>query len=273
MAATSNPNAPPFGKWGPQLSPALSRAVASFDVGRGLGKILDLIFDLIDSHRTGMVERHDVKLFFDDLGTIMNEGPQGLPLVMELFFRIVDKNADGKLSLEEAQGLTTYLMEMLACLFTSVVDIVESTLSSQEVMGVGEQMVLNRGQLSPLDTNADGLLSRDEFMAGVDGAPPQVTMVLEMQKGQFEQMFTQMKAVRENIAQAESSFTMGVLMRGMEWMSGGVDEATFLARVVPAYREQIMSSTPQTMAKAMQGFQTLQETPGFNAGPARLHIR
>merc|ERR1719313_1044172 len=93
------------------------------------------------------------------------------------------RNADGKLSLEEAQGLTTYLM----------------------------------------------------------------------------QMFAQMKTCRENLAQAESSFTMGVLMRGMEWMSGGVDEATFLARVVPAFREQIRSNSPQAyLQQAQQGLQQQQ---------------
>merc|ERR550537_587932 len=85
----------PLGPFGPELAPAVERAMSKFDT-TGIVKLLGLFFEIIDKDGSKSLERAEVKDFWDMAGGAMSGG--GMNPIVDLMFAIFDRNKNGKIS-------------------------------------------------------------------------------------------------------------------------------------------------------------------------------
>jgi len=147
----------PFGK-GEALAPACSKALDRFDMS-GVQKICEFAFDFLDADGSGTLEKKELKLIFDDVSDSMEQGDPSL--LIELFFRrIVDKNKDGKLGVEEVQDLVKKVLKIVVCFVTAFIGCFDDMVCSSEVQQVMSELMVQGGRFSDLDTDGDGCISR-----------------------------------------------------------------------------------------------------------------
>merc|ERR1719265_515010 len=103
----------PLGAFGPDLAPALERALQKFDYS-GLDQLLCLVHEIIDKDKNGTVERKEVKKFWDLVGAAQAPSQEGLTDVA-----FADANGDGKISLDEFTGIFEKIIQIVGKLVSA----------------------------------------------------------------------------------------------------------------------------------------------------------
>merc|ERR1719440_1940810 len=113
-----------------------------------------------------------------------------------------------------------------------------------------------------MDVNGDGVISRAEFKSFMeqqhvaDMVAQQLQMLAQM-SGQVPELFDQIKNIRKEYAEQFGGFYNKLFAKAADWAKGGVDEVTFLAAVVPIYKEQLAKEVK--MDKIQESIQQMQE--------------
>merc|ERR1719379_1756719 len=114
-----------------------------------------------------------------------------------------------------------------------------------------------------MDANGDGVISRAEFKSFMqqarvaDGIAEQLQMVAQM-SGQMPELFAQIKEIRNQYAEQFGGFFQKLFAKAAGWAKGGVDEVTFLATVVPIYKEQLAKGAK--IEKINESIQKMQQS-------------
>merc|ERR1719281_1103901 len=120
-----------------------------------------------------------------------------------------------------------------------------------------------------MDANGDGVISKAEFKSFMeqqhvaDMAAQQLQMVAQL-SGQAPELFQQIKEIRKVYAEQFGSFYQKLFAKAAGWAKGGVDEVTFLAAVVPIYKEQLAKGCK--MDKIQESIQQMQKAMTQYAG-------
>jgi len=96
-----------------------------------------------------------------------------------------------------------------------------------------------------VDSDGDGCISRAEVKNFMDDQRGMFMMVAQQalaSAGNTKQQMQVIKQVQQALANAEGDLSLKVMMQSMDWLRGGIDEATFLSKFVPFAREQRNSS-------------------------------
>jgi len=253
---------PLAGPFGPDLLPALERAVSQFDMS-GLTLILSLIHETMDQNRDGTLDRKEVKAFWDLMGgafcsLFMGEG-QIDPA--DIAWALIDQNGDGKVSLDEVTGLVEKIFKIFGALFRSVVETVSFVMTSAEARTVGVQL-LAMSPVMQMDENQDGVISRAEFKqfmenAGVATMAGQMLSQVGVMSSSNCEFSNSIKEMRASLAAGEEGIRSQLMLKAADWFNSGVDEVTFIAQVSPLLKKSI--SQPVDQAKIVKSIQTFQQ--------------
>jgi len=242
--------------------PAALRAVDHLDT-TGLKPLVDMLFRVIDANGNGVLDRNELLVFLSGIESM----PTQPSLVLDYFFALADRNQNGKISLGEAQNLVHVLYELITAIIVIACDVGDSVLNSREVNTMLDDG-LHESLFPMLDTNHDGVISKAEFQnsqelrsgigmlaqvisgSGPMGADPAMQM-------QRQQMIASVKQVRANLATLEQNVGAQFYMQAMDFMKGGVDEATFLSKLVPLMRDELGKTTPNASDTAQASQQLL----------------
>lgn len=223
----------------------IKRAIGDrFDVV--LSKVLEMVFRVMDRNQDGMIDKAEFQEFEGSMKriTAAQDPITGCTALADFYFKVVDKNGDGKISLDEVQDVIHRYVELVSTVVTGCVDIFESVISSPEIAN----QLSNTGivALRPDDPNRDPneILRRAELPELLQGAleagwVEDVFASLAPMLGDRDlkaQLVKLLKLARESLAEFDASFGAQFYVRAMEWFQGGVDEATFVCRVVPMMR-------------------------------------
>lgn len=110
------------------LKPAIQRGVQRLDFGH-MRHLLEMLFRVMDGNKNGKIERAEFEGFFASLqGMAMAPGGQGVnpSSAFDFAFSMVDKNGNGKFSLDEAQEVIDSVTELATTLIASFADVAET---------------------------------------------------------------------------------------------------------------------------------------------------
>lgn len=106
------------------IKPAIQRGVERLDFSH-MRHLLEMLFRVMDGNKNGKIERAEFEAFFSSLsGLVANP-----PAAMDFAFSMVDKNGNGKLSLDEAQEVIDSVTELATMLIASVTDVAETMIN------------------------------------------------------------------------------------------------------------------------------------------------
>lgn len=232
------------------LMPILTRAIQRMDTSH-LRKFLELLFRVLDSNKNNQIERDEFKAVWD-IGSSMDPAR-----ISDLLFRMVDVNENGKISCEEAQMLFTCISEIVSTLLASGTDILDSVVRSPEVTNVIVKAATEMGVGTMTPT-------REQLAEQVTAMAPMIKASLEATPSeQTKQIMDMVQMMRDSMARFEENVGARFYMAAMEFSAGGVDESTFVAKVVPIVLQNVkdelakhdndpiklMSSYPMKQAK------------------------
>lgn len=252
----------PCGPFGPDLRPAFERAVQAFDFS-GLEQLLRLVHETIDADRNGTLEREEVKKLWDLIAAASDRSsPDDLA---NLLWLLLDKDGDGKISLEETTGLLEKLLNMVGALTIAVLTVLDNVITSSEIEAAGAKL-LAMTPLMAADTNNDGVISRSEFKSFMEqtGVAQQVAaMIQQLQTAASQQpaAFKALKDMRQALATGEKKFFTKLCLKAKEWKDGGIDEATFLINTIPIMKDAL--NQPVDLRQAQQAVQKFQASLGL----------
>lgn len=206
-----------------QVMPLLTRAINKMDTSH-LRKFLELLFKVLDSNKNGQIERDEFKAIWD-IGSSMDP-----TRVADLLFRMVDVNENGKISCEEAQVLLTCIAEIVSTLVASSADILDTVVRSPEVT----KIVVTTAQQMGVVPEGVPITTRAQVEEQVVAMAPMIKMQMEATPSeQTKQMVAVAQMLRDSMARFEENVGARFYMAAMEFSQGGVDEPTFIAKVVP----------------------------------------
>jgi len=240
----------------PPLKPAAMPAIERVD-GSHLRGLLEMLFRVIDTNKNGSIDRAEFEKFFNSFGL----GPETREKVQSYLFSMVDKSGNGKIGVDEAQSLLTAILEIISTLIGAAADVAENVLCSAEIGSLLEGQLEASGMLSVVDTNSDGVVSKEEFLTFLSrpGGPLEgLQKFIETDSAERTQFFTQMKQSRDMLAAFESSSQAQIWVKIKELTQGGVDEATFVGKVSSLMREYIENQSNVDADQAMMLKQVLQ---------------
>lgn len=111
------------------MIPVIKRSFDRFDAAH-MRTLLEMLFRVMDGNQNGKIEKAEFEEFFKTIGELfMAPDPEK---VGDFAFKLVDKNGNGKLSLDEAQTLIDSLVEILGTIIASVADVAESIICAPE---------------------------------------------------------------------------------------------------------------------------------------------
>jgi len=205
------------------LMPILTRAITRMDTSH-LKKFLELLFKVLDGNKNNQIERDEFQVIWD-IGTSMDPTK-----VADLLFRMVDLNENGKISCEEAQVLFTCVAEILTTLIASGADILDSVVRSPEVTTLVVKTMMETGSQHPILQSH----TRAQIEEQITAAAPMIKAQLEAAPSdQTKQIMDAVTMLRDSMARFEENVGARFYMAAMEFSAGGVDESTFIAKVVP----------------------------------------
>lgn len=247
----------PMGPYGPEMLPALERAVEKFDMG-GLNHLLSLIHAIVDKDNSGTIEKKEVKKFWDLLAIIqgMSSGRGDPNDLINVAFSVIDRNGDGAISLDEWTGIFENIIQIMGEFIAAGFEAVDRVVTSPEADKIAVSLVA-MSPVMTMDANGDGVIQKEEFKKFMqqqhisEMVAGQLQMLAAMSEGKSE-LFEQMKNMRAEWGKQFGSFYKKLFASAASWAKGGVDEPTFLATVVPIYKEQ--------MSKGAGNFKKLQQS-------------
>jgi Ca2+-binding EF-hand superfamily protein len=206
-----------------EVMPLLTRAINKMDTSH-LRKFLELLFKVLDGNKNGQIERDEFKAIWD-IGSSMDPAR-----IADLLFRMVDLNDNGKISCDEAQTLLTCIAEIVSTVVASVADILDTVARSPEVT----KIVVKTAQQMGVVPEGVPITTRATVEEQVTAMAPMIKAQMEATPSeQTKQMVDLVKMMRDSMARFEENVGARFYMAAMEFSQGGVDEPTFIAKVVP----------------------------------------
>lgn len=113
------------------IKPAINRAVQRLDFSH-MRHLLEMLFRVMDGNKNGKIERAEFEGFFSGIMG-MAADPMAAP---DFAFSMIDKNGNGKLSLDEAQEVVDAVTELATTIIASIADVAEALVSDADVLRV-----------------------------------------------------------------------------------------------------------------------------------------
>lgn len=225
--------------------PVAVGAVETFDSSH-LKTLVQMLFRVIDANKNGKVEKEEFKQFLETIPALAGSPQSGI----DYLFKMMDANGNGTLSMDEAQALSKAVFEIFTTLAISAANVIEFGASSAAFVDFLKDGIVTLGVFGQMGGDSQNQnLSKAQFVTFLtspigEGAPTPLALVASglggVPEDQKTLLRTQMEYGRACLAQFEANVGAQFYMAAMEWASGGVDEATFISRLVPILKENAM---------------------------------
>lgn len=227
-----------------QFMPVAVGAVETFDSSH-LKTLVEMLFRIMDANNNGKVEKQEFKEFLEIIPAIAGNSQA----LFDYLFKMMDVNGNGTISRDEAEALSRALFEIVTTLAISAANVVEFGAQSAAFVDFLKGGITTLGVFGQIGGDAQNqTLSKAQFVTFLtsplgEGAPTPLalfaTSLGQVAEEQKSQLRTQMEYVRTCLAEFEANVGAQFYMAAMEWTAGGVDEATFISRLVPILQENV----------------------------------
>lgn len=234
-----------------KMKPIVSRAIDRLDTAH-MKTFLEMLFRVMDANNNGTIEKSEFESFFNSV-----LGPGGGPAAAaELLYKMIDKNGNGKLTVDEVQALIDAIAEIVCTVISGIADMGEVAIGSSDTTSVAVDLIKELGKQAGVEDDMTNILPRDELTKKMEesGAFVQLEQMIQGVDENKAQIMGVVKAMRESIGKLESNVGAKFYMKAMEFSKGGVNEATFVAQVVPIIRDHQKEKWAEFEADPLKGF-------------------
>jgi Ca2+-binding EF-hand superfamily protein len=237
----------------PEVQPFLPVARGAVDAidASHLKGLLNMMFRIMDANKNGKVEK---KEFEDFLAMLPQLPAQGPPAALKFLFDAVDANGNGKISLDEAQALIRAVMEIFSTVIISGAGVMDFVAHSAPMGTFLKDQIKDSGAFDAIGDSASQSLSKEQMEKVLTSPTPMGTSPLDMIAALFEDdnfkssVGSQLSTIRGGLASFESNVGAQFYMAALEWSQGGVDEQTFIARLAPILKENMVKTVDDPKA-------------------------